>query len=380
MTGLAEQLASRLPPQWLGYRWIRSEPLREYVARRSNAADGAPSQRLHAEQVERNPLPRNIHSLDQLPDDAGWWGFSFRDVPSRLSGETLLAHVRDARVVWYSDAARAGDFYPAVVTGDGIALEMREVKFRPRHADVLRSARPVHLRRATWILERVYHNHSHWLTAHLPKLLLLRQLGQLGDVLLPRERTPVMDDSLRMIDIDPGKLAVFDAHVPLRVDDLTVMATDRFRPELLRLVVEAFAPAAAPVPTRRVFISRRHAARRRLVNEDAIWPLFSEAGFERVELEDLSFGVQVALMRETAVVAGAHGAGLTNMLFCAPGIDVMEIADLDFPNPNFYALASALGHRYWLLPGQGRGDGRPIDRDLHVAPQVVAGALEALGT
>ena len=38
--------------------------------------------------------------------------------------------------------------------------------------------------RATWITERVYDNHSHWLTAHLPKLLMLRARGELGDVVL----------------------------------------------------------------------------------------------------------------------------------------------------------------------------------------------------
>ncbi|MGE3178207.1 MAG: hypothetical protein AB7O32_12120, partial [Vicinamibacterales bacterium] len=57
-------------------------------------------------------------------------------------------------------------------------------------------------------------------------------------------------------------------------------------------------------------------------------------------------------------------AGLTNMLFCPPGTDVIELADLTFPNPNFYALASAAGLRYWLVPGEGIGDGHPLQRDL----------------
>ena len=109
---------------------------------------------------------------ERLPDDRGWWGYSFRDVPARTSAETFVATLPDVRVVWYHDPEQQGDFYPALLTRDGRALDLREIRFRPRHARALRRfGRPVRIEKATWILERVYHNHSHWLTAHLPKLL-----------------------------------------------------------------------------------------------------------------------------------------------------------------------------------------------------------------
>src|SRR5690625_7442986 len=78
------------------------------------------------------------------------------------------------------------------------------------------------------------------------------------------------------------------------------------------------------------------------MNEDLIWPLFERDGFERVFTERMSFAEQVRLMQETSVLAAPHGAGLTNMMFCREGTHVIEIADLTFPNPNFYATAAAL--------------------------------------
>lgn len=366
-----------VPPAWLGYRWIRRQSVRDYV-RETGSASGAAYDVVHPEGVASNPLPANVDDLSDLPATRGWWGYAFRDVPARTSGETFIATVPHAHIACYSDETRAGDFYPAIVAGRS-ALDLREIRFRPRHAEVLRRAQGVqHLPSATWVIERVYHNHSHWLTAHLPKLLLLRRRGELDDVVLPAVRTPVMDASMRLAGLNPDRFPTFDPGRPLSVDRLRIVGTDRFRPELLRLVPEACGIRGASGATRKVFISRQGAARRRLVNEDAIWPDLQAAGFERVRLEDLPFDEQVALMKTTRVLFAPHGAGLTNMLFCPPGCEIVEIADLSFPNPNFYALASALGHRYWLLAGEGMGEGRPIDKDLRVDPSRVSEILRRL--
>jgi hypothetical protein len=360
---------------WRRPREVRRETVQEYVAR---GATGR-VRTIHPESVAHNPLPRNVTSTQALPDDRGWWGYSFRDVPSRVSGETFLATIPHCRIVWYRDRARRDDFVPAVLSGEGTALDMRELRFRPRHAEVLR-ARPrmVRVPRATWVIERVYHNHSHWLTAHLPKFLLLRDLEGLDDVLLPRVRTSAMDGSLGAVGMDPNRFASFDEACFLDVDELTVVGTDRFRPELLRMVQQASGAADLPPGTRRVFISRSGAARRRLLNEEAVWPLLAARGFERVRLEDLPFNGQVALMRQTAVLFAPHGAGLTNMLFCPPGARVCEIADLGFPNPNFYALASALGHPYWIIPGTAHGECHPLEKDLSVDAAAVSRVLEEI--
>ena len=361
------------PPQWFGYRHVAHETVREHVAR-----GGASAGRLEVEPpaTAHNPLPQNVSDRDALPDDRGWWGYSFHDVPERQSGETALFTLRDVTVVWYRDADRGGDFFPALLSADGRGLDLREMVFRPGHAQVLRqSGLPLHVARATWAVERVYDNHSHWITAHLPKLLLLQEHGLLDDLLLPpaSERTETMEASMRMLGLDPGRFRTFDMSRPLSVGELTVVQSDRFRPELLRRVQQAFGDASVE-PHRRVYVSRARASRRRLANEDEVWPLLEAAGFEKVFMEDLSFDEQVGLMRETAVLAAPHGAGLTNMAFCPEGTHIVEIADLGFPNPNFYAVASALGHPYWIVQAESVGGGAPLERNLVVDP----GAVEAV--
>jgi hypothetical protein len=356
--------ASGISRLWPRAGEIRRQTVQEYVARYRGTSRAARYETVHPEARASNPLPCNVGSIDELPDDRGWWGFSFRDVPSRKSGETFIATVPDCRVVWYRDPQQH-EFYPAILPSDGRALDLREIRFRPLHAEALRrSGAPLRVERATWVLERVYHNHSHWLTAHVPKLLLLRERNALDDVWLSRELTPPIEASLRMLGLPPEQFQAFDPARPLHVGELTLVGTDRFRPELLVKVPDAFGVFDAPPPRRRVFISRGNAPRRRLLNEAEVWPLLEAAGFERVQMEALAFPDQVALMRETAILWAPHGAGLTNMLFCPPRAHVVEMADLAFPNPNFYALASAMRHSYWIVPATSTGDVHPLEKDL----------------
>ncbi len=272
-----------------------------------------------------------------------------------------------------------GDFWVGMLTKRDQALALREFHFREPHRQaLLTSPEPLKLPRATWLLERVYNNYSHWLTAHLPKFLLMQERDELGHVLLPAKRPAFVDDSLRMFGIDPDSFQTFDVGTTVEVEELTLVESDRFRPELLRLPREKLRTKEETRPGRRIFISRNRARRRRLLNEDEVWPLFQDSGFERVWMEEMSFSEQVALMQETTVLAAPHGAGLTNMMFCREGTHVIEMADLSFPNPNFYATAAALGHHYWIIEADGLGDVHPLEKDLRVERSAVEGVLTDL--
>ncbi len=359
-------------------RRLEGHPKEETFPRyfeRAGGKSGAGYMVVHPGAVADNPLPVNVPSRLQLPSDAGWWGFSFRQVPSRRSGETIVATIPCCRLLFFRD--KRDDFHPAILTDESHSLDMREIHFRSGHAGALRrGGTPVRLERATWIVERVYHNHSHWFTAHLPKLLLLKKTGRIADVLLPSERTSVMDESMRMVGIDPSAFRTFETNQVLDVDELSVVSTDRFRPELLQMVPEAFGINGATRPQRRIYISRERAARRKLVNETEVWSVLRSFGFEKVVMEDLSFDRQVDLMKQTEILVSPHGAGLTNMMFCPRGAIVVEIADLGFPNPNFYALASALGHRYCIVRATPLGMAHQLERDMTVDPQAVASTLK----
>ena len=329
---------------------------------------------VHAASVADAPLPGNVACRGALPDDAGWWGFSFRDVPSRKVGPTSILEVEGAEVLLAREPAGRRNVYPAILDDRGRSLDLNQIRHRPIHSPLPRRA-DRSIPEGVWIAERVYDNHAHWLTAHLPKLILLRDRGRMGELVLPAELTPVIRTCLAWLGIDPARCPMIAPGERVRFGRLTLLETDRFRPELLRSVRDAFArPGMAG---RRVFVTRRSARGRRLREEEAVLAALAPRGFEAVEMETLSFDEQVRLMGETEAIVAPHGAGLTNMIFCQAGAMVMEIADADYPNPNFYALAAAMGHDYRIVAARGIGAGHALDRDLSVDPEQVIAALGA---
>jgi hypothetical protein len=79
------------------------------------------------------------------------------------------------------------------------------------------------------------------------------------------------------------------------------------------------------LPARRLLISRRDSPWRRLRNEAQLMELLEPLGFEIIVPGDLSFHDQIAAFRDATHVVAPHGAGLTNILWCAPGTHVLEV-------------------------------------------------------
>jgi capsular polysaccharide biosynthesis protein len=98
--------------------------------------------------------------------------------------------------------------------------------------------------------------------------------------------------------------------------------------------------------TRRLFVSRRDAAKRRVVNEDALTFALRGLGFEVVVPGALSFSEQVEAFSEAEIVVGPHGAGLANALFMPEGSAMLELHHPDFGKPYYRRLAATLDIHY----------------------------------
>jgi capsular polysaccharide biosynthesis protein len=110
---------------------------------------------------------------------------------------------------------------------------------------------------------------------------------------------------------------------------------------------------AAPAHGERIYLSREKARRRRVTNEPALWAELSAQGFAKVILEDLPWPEQIATLRAARIVVAPHGAGLANLVFCAPGTRVIELVGRDYFNPVFWRLASLAGLDYQAIPSPG---------------------------
>ena len=202
-------------------------------------------------------------------------------------------------------------------------------------------------------------SYFHWLTEILPRIAMMQECGMKGfDVIAGGTMTRWQIESLRMLGIDTDR----QVRVPkdVRVKRLLVPGFPRCviegqgfsvpSPKRLQSLREQLGIRAQGDTTGRIFISRRKAAGRHLVNEAEVLGALEALGFKAVVLEELSFPEQAELFRNASIVVGPHGAGLANIVFCRVGTVVVEIVG-KFVNASFFTLAASLGLKYGLFQG-----------------------------
>lgn len=111
-----------------------------------------------------------------------------------------------------------------------------------------------------------------------------------------------------------------------------------------RLGVPQAAPDGAPL-----FVARnRSAANGRLFrNQPDIDALARQRGFDVVDPGTLSLAGQVDVFSKAPVIAGAHGAGMTNLIFRrSPPCRIIELFNPGMGSPHYYMLAREKGFAY----------------------------------
>lgn len=92
-------------------------------------------------------------------------------------------------------------------------------------------------------------------------------------------------------------------------------------------------------PFRKLYVTRRNAKLRRLINEEEVAAYLEKRGFEVVALESLPLRDQILRFAEAEIVVAQHGAGLVNLLF-AQSPKVLEICSSEEDGQFYYQLIS----------------------------------------
>jgi capsular polysaccharide biosynthesis protein len=101
-----------------------------------------------------------------------------------------------------------------------------------------------------------------------------------------------------------------------------------------------------------LYLSRNDATMRKILNEDEILPGLKDLGFTIMRAAGMPLQDQIEAFRQARIVVSAHGAGLTNILFCRPGTKVVEIFPEDGVHGSaFTRLSSHLDFDYYFVVG-----------------------------
>ncbi|MDJ0707109.1 MAG: glycosyltransferase family 61 protein [Leptolyngbyaceae cyanobacterium MO_188.B28] len=110
-----------------------------------------------------------------------------------------------------------------------------------------------------------------------------------------------------------------------------------------------------------IFISRKNAGRRRIVNEDELIEKLSRLDFVAYTLEDMSVADQARLFSQAEIIVAPHGAGLTNMIFSEKAA-IIELFGSGMPL-FYFSLAKGLGFQYDFLKCQPQGEDMRVNYD-----------------
>lgn len=329
--------------------------------------------------LSRRRAPVNLRS-----EDAGLFGHEMeRDIPA-----TRLLELRGVRASADGLLLKGGRILPEsfAFPANRAQWKMRSVVKLLARNYLLRRRRRL-ARPAAWIIDDWSHGYFHWLADALTRLYTIRHL--LGELvlLLPHgyERLEFVRSSLRAFGVREVEY-VGEGEVVLceRLFVPTPTApSGHYNEEVIRgvrdLLVESYGGAGGG-DGERVYISRRGAPKRRVVNEGEVVAVLGEFGFRVVYAEEHSFAEQVRIAHAARYLVSNHGAGLTNMLFMREGGRVLELRhEADGINNCYFTMASALGLEYFYQPcPPGDPSEDPHTADLRVAPGPLADNLRLM--
>lgn len=209
-------------------------------------------------------------------------------------------------------------------------------------------------REALWITDYWSTAYFHWVTDVLTRLFVMRD--RLSDLLLvlpgSYEQRDVVKACLKAFGVSEVDFIAADEVVEFRslVMPSHTAPSGHFKDEAIHGVRDVLLNAYGDVggEDARLYISRRGAGRRRIVNEDEVISVLRKFGFTTICAEDLSFEDQVAIFSRARYIVSNHGAGLTNVLFMKQGGSVLELRnEADCVNNCYFTMSSALDLNYF---------------------------------
>jgi capsular polysaccharide biosynthesis protein len=237
------------------------------------------------------------------------------------------------------------------------------LRFHPRHLrDCLAEAQQID---GTVVLiadDVQVANFFHWTIDWLPRLAFLGPHSRSRDVFAATAQigADFQPESLRLCGIDRDRILPLGNFAAVRARELLVPSS------IAQIAHPGFSAAPWVVTYLRatlglgalqevgsqgktdgkVYVSRRDAAGRRVVNDAELVSRLRKAGYREIVLSTMPLAEQIAIFATASRVIGLHGAGLVHFAFTPPGARMLEILPASYAIPTPYILAAGMGGEY----------------------------------
>ncbi|WP_282938342.1 glycosyltransferase family 61 protein [Paenibacillus sp. RC67] len=191
--------------------------------------------------------------------------------------------------------------------------------------------------------------YGHWFFDILPRFHLLEQCGiPIDKYLIGKLFHPYQYESLSLLGIPMDKLIEVDS------DDYHLIAKQLLAPSVPVMLGKCPKWAYDYIRTRlkedhpmqkvkgydRIYITRKDAAKRYVVNEDQVIELLKKRGFHVIVLTPLSTQEKIAIFSSAQVIVAPFGSGSANIVFSEPGTKLIELSPITVVDTYFWKLCS----------------------------------------
>jgi len=216
-------------------------------------------------------------------------------------------------------------------------------------------------------------NYYHFVYEILAKFYLMGQLHIPDDVPLLIDEvvstTPQFEELLNFFNSSKRKIVYLKSGCSYSVNELYFLPLINFIPpnyndirsieyadcqfalQGLDFLRNSLLQKRASVPTyKRIYLSRKHASKRRRFNENEVVAVFAKYDFHILNPLDYTVAEQISLFNNADFIAGVTGAAFTNILFCREKCKILCIQSTDNELSIFSSIADylALDMQYYV--------------------------------
>jgi hypothetical protein len=207
-------------------------------------------------------------------------------------------------------------------------------------------------------------NYYHWIFDDLPRLKLLEGvIDEIDYLIVPHDLKRFHLETLDLLGFPEGRLLKIKDGMHLQCEKLFIPSFGATwnMPWTCEFLRDSFLPDDLAEPHRLIYISRKDAPYRKIINEEEVEDYLREIGFEIVQMSELPFLEQVKICAEAKIVVGPHGAGLSNIIFCRDA-KVLEIFSPSYVNECYWSLINIEGAEYYYLIGENTPENLPFSQ------------------
>lgn len=192
------------------------------------------------------------------------------------------------------------------------------------------------------ITQPAYENYFHWIIEILARLSFIEKEGIMYDYLYVPQKSKFMRETLKMWGVSEEKIiAPTSEDFAIQADEIILPSlvsnsnhgwtqfVNYIRPDLVGYVKNKLFTEVQKQKivnfSKRVFISRKDAPFRKVLNEDEVFAQFERYGFVRYELSKLSVVEQIMLFNQAEIIVSPQGTGLANSIFCNSDTKIIEL-------------------------------------------------------